>query len=42
MFPLSGVLHGHLQWFTGYGESMVDYNIRQNRIGLGVTIAGWR
>jgi phospholipase A1 len=42
VFPLSGVLHGHLQWFTGYGESMVDYNIRQNRIGLGVTIAGWR
>ncbi len=42
VFPLSGVLHGHLQWFSGYGESMVDYNIRQNRIGLGVTIAGWR
>lgn len=42
VFPLTGSLHGYLQWFTGYGESLVDYNLRQNKIGLGVTIAGWR
>ena len=42
VFTLYGVLHGYLQVFGGYGESMVDYNLRQNKVGLGVTIAGWR
>lgn len=42
VFPLTGVLHGYLQVFSGYGESMVDYNLRQTKVGLGVTIAGWR
>jgi phospholipase A1/A2 len=41
-FPLRGALHGWLQVFSGYGESLVDYNLRQNKVGLGVTIAGWR
>ncbi len=41
-FPVTGLLHGYLQVFSGYGESLIDYNIRQQRIGLGVTIAGWR
>ena len=42
VFPISGALHGYFQLFSGYGESLVDYNLRQNKIGLGVTIAGWR
>lgn len=42
VFPLSGALHGYLQVFGGYGESMIDYNQRQTKLGLGVTIAGWR
>ena len=42
VFPLTGALHGHLQVFSGYGESMIDYNVRQSKVGLGVTIAGWR
>jgi phospholipase A1 len=41
-FPLSGVLHGFVQVFSGYGESLIDYNLRQNRLSLGVTLAGWR
>lgn len=41
-FPLRGALHGWLQVFSGFGESLVDYNLRQNKVGLGVTIAGWR
>ena len=42
VFPISGALHGYFQLFSGYGESLVDYNLRQNKLGLGVTIAGWR
>ncbi len=42
VFPLVGALHGQLQIFSGYGESLIDYNQRQTKAGLGVTIAGWR
>ncbi|MFT3663458.1 phospholipase A [Piscinibacter sp.] len=42
VFPLAGALHGQLQIFSGYGESLIDYNLRQTKAGLGVTIAGWR
>lgn len=41
-FPIAGVLHGYLQLFHGHGESLIDYNQRQSRLGLGVSIAGWR
>ena len=40
--PLSESLHGYLQVFSGQGESLVDYNVRQTKLGLGVTIAGWQ
>ncbi|MDP2008126.1 MAG: phospholipase A [Rubrivivax sp.] len=42
VFPLTGALHGYFQLFNGHGESLVDYNLSQTKIGLGVTIAGWR
>jgi phospholipase A1 len=36
--PLLGPLRGYLQLFTGYGESMIDYDWRQTTVGLGVTL----
>jgi phospholipase A1 len=36
--PLLGPLRGYLQVFTGYGESMIDYDWRQTTVGLGVTL----
>lgn len=41
-FPLVGTLHGYLQLFHGYGESLIDFNFRQSRAGLGVSVVEWR
>jgi len=40
-FPLTRNLTGLLQYFTGYGESLVDYNRANNRYSVGIALSQW-
>lgn len=40
-FPLWGKLQGYGTAFTGYGDSLIDYNHKQNRIGLGIALSSF-
>jgi len=35
-FPVAGNLNGYVQLFSGYGQSLIDYNYWQRSIGVGI------
>ncbi|WP_299101532.1 phospholipase A [uncultured Winogradskyella sp.] len=41
LYPLNDNLNVHAQLFTGYGETLIDYNHYQNTVGLGVSFSNW-
>jgi phospholipase A1 len=40
-FPLTDNLTGLLQYFSGYGESLLDYNQSNNRFSVGIALSDW-
>ena len=41
-FPIHGRLKAYVKITTGYGETLIDYNWRQNTIGLGILLVDWQ
>ena len=39
--PISRKLRGFIQYFNGYGETLINYNRRTRRIGIGVVLSDW-
>lgn len=40
-YALSSQMKGYVQIFEGYGESLIDYDHRTTRMGIGILLADW-
>lgn len=40
-YPLTPTLRAYAQLFSGYGESLIDYNVRQTSVGVGLQLLEW-
>ncbi|UCG38984.1 MAG: phospholipase A [bacterium] len=40
-YPITTKVKGYFQLFDGYGESLIDYDHRITRVGLGILLADW-
>ncbi|PPI84107.1 phospholipase [Marinobacter maroccanus] len=40
-FPVGDTVKGFFQYYNGYGESLIDYNHRIQRFGIGVMLNDW-
>lgn len=40
-FPLVRQFRGYVQGFSGYGQSLIEYNHHENTIGLGIAVNDW-
>lgn len=40
-FPINKRLKGMVQYFDGYGDSLIDYNHKQQRLSFGIQLSDW-
>lgn len=40
-FPLIPYVKGYVQVFSGYGQSLIEYNHRTNSAGVGIALSDW-
>lgn len=40
-FPIGDTIKGYVHYYNGYGESLIDYNERIQRIGIGIMLNDW-
>lgn len=40
-FPITHYIKGYVQGFSGYGQSLIEYNHRTNSVGVGLALSDW-